>query len=415
MRPRAISTIGFGAAMLACSTRYHNISFDMGQHYALISYIEEHFALPTCGSDSDLYLDIMCGYPPVAHIIAAIFGYFARSPFFGMILVSAAGVFTIYAAILSMLRFEKDMASLYAAIALVSACFLMHASMLGAEVNRNYFFSQLVGTAFFLGFVTTERSLRPFPTLIAIFLLGWVYPITAVQLGCTAIISMLISRQTIISILPFVISAAGAVYFHPLFHSSAALANNNGVIGSGHIPAEWTIFVVIALAISSALLFWSYRRGVLPLLRPIPFISISAGIAGAGVVQYAALRLLSQGSDYIVYKHLFGAFTMLVANIIVWIIVVSYRFIDRAKVSHLRMAWAAALGAVFCSMTAISPFGGFSTRSFADAERASRLSQSIVSLDNHYEQFALEVAVLKKPIVETADRHIREMQLSSSK
>lgn len=401
--------------MLACSIRYHNISFDMGQHYALISYIDEHFALPTCGRDTDLYLDIMCGYPPAAHILAAFFGHSLGSPFFGMILVSAAGVFTVYAAILSLLRFEKDIATVYAATALASACLLMHASMLGAEINRNFFFSQLVGTAVFLGYATVQPTLGALPSLIAVFLLGWVYPITAVQLGCTAISSMILSRQTMVKVLLFAVLAVGAVYFHPLFRPSAGLASNNGMIGTGHIPAYWTIFVVIALGISSASLCWLNRKENLPLIRPIPFISISAGVAAAGLLQYAALKVLGQGSDYIVYKHLFGAFTMLVANIIVWAVIVAYRSINGVRLSRSTMAWVAALGAVFCSMTAIPPFGGVSTRAFANAERLARLSPNTVGLSNHYEQFALEVAVSKMPIAETADRHIRAMQLSLSK
>ena len=148
----------------------------------------------------------------------------------------------------------------------------------------------------------------------------------------------------------------------------------------------------------------------LPLRNPIQFISISAAIACAALVQWAVFVVLGKGSDYIVYKHLFGAFTMLVANIIVWSIVIAYPSIQELEMRRWATACGIAIAAVFCSMTIIPPIGGLSTRAFARTERDARLSRQILNSANHHEQFALEIAIGKMPITETANRHIQAMR-----
>ena len=412
MAHRGILALELIGATLLCSIRYHNVSFDMGLHYAVISYIQEHFRFPSCGSVADAYLEIMCGYPPLTHTLAATVGYLVGSPFLGMIFVTAASVFVLYAAILSMMRFKKDLASVYAAIAICIVCLVLirYTSMIGAEVRRNYFFSQLVGSALLFGFVATQRRLHPLPSLIFMVVLGWVYPIAAVQLGCATIISMMLLREAPAKIGVYALLASAAIFLHPLFRSSSGIANNNGDIGTGYIPEVWTMPIVWALAASSGGLFWYFMHEKLPLRNPIQFISISAAIACAALVQWAVFVVLGKGSDYIVYKHLFGAFTMLVANIIVWSIVIAYPSIQELEMRRWATACGIAIAAVFCSMTIIPPVGGLSTRAFARTERDARLSRQILNSANHHEQFALEIAIGKMPITETADRHIQAMR-----
>lgn len=420
MRVKALFLAGniFGVGLLVstviCSVRYYNGSFDMGLHYALISRIGEGFSFPACGTDGDRYLEVMCSYPALTHLLAAVLGRLVGSPFLGMVLLTAGSVFVAYASILSMMKFEKDIRSVYATIALCLVCLMMgrHVSMIGAEVRGNFFFSQLVGTALLFAVVAFQPQIKFGTSIVFIFVFGWIYPIAAVELACTSIVSMVLARQSLGRIATFVALAASAIYFHPLFQSSSSNAGNNGDIGTGFVPAAWTMPIVFTLAGLSVFAAWALGKRRLPAFNA--FISLSAGIAGAAIMQWAAFILLGQGSEYIVYKHLFVSVTMLAANLIIMVLFITLPAIPAVRLKNSTMLSIRVVGAVFCSMTILPPIGGGrSVLAFANAEKEAMANKDTINgLRNHHEKFALEVALKKVPISTTANQHFREMSSS---
>ena len=390
----------------------------MGLHYALITRIQENFSLPNCVTTSDAYLEVMCGYPPLTHALAASIGYLVGSPFLGMIFSTAASVFIIYAAILSMMKFEKDILSLYAAAAFCFVClvFFRHTPMLGAEVRGNFFFSQVVGTAMVFAFIATQRAPRPVASVVFVFILGWAYPIAAIQLGCAAVASMILTRRRILPTFLLAVCAASAVIFHPLFQASVGIASHNGDIGTGYIPASWTTFIIFALTGSSAIIYWKRLSLQLPLQNPTALPAISAGVAAAAGLQWAAFTFFVKGSEYIVQKHLFVCVTLLTANIIIILFTFAHETIKPTRFQKKHIAPVIVSAAFFCCLTILPPFGGGrSVWEFVRAEKLARATPNTKSnLSNHQEQFALDVGVRRDPITPTAQRHFEEMHHSLS-
>lgn len=394
MRNSVLATmIGAIVSLLACGWYYRNGSFDFGMHYALIAYVFDHWSVP---SRADHYLEIMQDYPPAAHAGAAVIGTAFGSPVIGMHLLTVLSIFISYAALFWQMRFQTARPTFWAfgmtAAVLVFTC--RSPSWLGVEVVGNYFFAHIVGTACVLSFVAVQHRAHAVAAVIGIFLLGWVYPLSAVQLACIATIWIVLQRDAAWKIGVFAICAAAAICFHPSFQASVANASHNGDIGTGFLPKSSVYPATALLTLVSGTLAIEYRCGRLKLISGPAFIATSSGIAAAAIVQMIALHVVGKGSQYLVYKHMFLVTTLLLMTSAV-LVVHLFRVEGRAQ-SKASFAFFA-----FVALTTILvPFLGRPIRSAAALEKAIRTdpdaATSAIATDRH----AFRAGILHIPLHE---------------
>ena len=324
-------------------------SVDMALHYALVEFIREHWVWPTL---RDTHMGEMNQYPPVSHTIAAIVGLLTGSSFLGLHLVSTASAIVVLAILFVLLRFRSAGATLSAttALAIILLVFQYSHVFLGREITGNFFYPQLFGEmcVFSLVLLRSRLSLGVAAeigsAIGATFLLGWVYPIAAVQLAGIAIVwrALLLSKAwyesrrlgggELLSFAILFIGLLAAILFHPLFPVVTNLAINEGDVGV-RVPRALVIPATFLLCALTVVLGFEFARRRLTLRAPDAFVALCGGVACASLAQEAAFYLLGIGSRYGVYKHIFPVSTLLVAALIVCFI--HFRRLDAiAKTGH---------------------------------------------------------------------------------
>jgi hypothetical protein len=139
----ALLVAGFSAALLF--NEFQAYSTDAGQHYALIRALMD---LNTWGSPAATpNLGPLPNYPPLSHWLAAEVGKVFGSGLLGMTLVASASVGLFY---LSMFvisaRIDWRAPVIACVITIVYAA--MRGPVFGRQIVNNYFYAQLVGSAF---------------------------------------------------------------------------------------------------------------------------------------------------------------------------------------------------------------------------------------------------------------------------
>jgi hypothetical protein len=391
--PILAAVVGAIVSLLVCGWHYQNGSFDFGLHYSLIAYIYDNWHLPT---GADRYIEAMRGYPAGAHAAAAIMGVPFGSPIVGMHLMTILAIFTAYASLFWLMRFRSASPTWLAFGATITVLYFARHDRfsLGLEVVGNYFFAQIVGTACLMGFVAVQQRVHAVAAVTVVFLLGWVYPLAAVQLACITTIWMALQRDAAWKIGTFAICAAAAIYFHPLFQQSVVNGSNNGDIGTGLLP-PWAIYPATALLVlMSGTLAFEYYRGRLKLVSGPAFVATGLGVAAAAVVQMLAFHGLGKGSQYLVSKHLFLVVTLLLMTTAV--LGAHLTRVEGGAPSKVAFAICA-----FLALTAIfDPRVGQSVRAAATLEKAIRSDPDAAASAAQTDRFALRVGVLRVPVHE---------------
>ncbi len=313
--------------------KHRSGSVDMALHYALIEYIRDHWAWPTLAVQ---HMGEMNQYPPVSHTVAAVVGMLLGSSFLGLHMVGMTAVIVAYAALFVLMRFTAARATLIAAAALPAILLVLEYShaFIGRELVENYFYPQLSGTSCAFALVALRARLRLgiageiAAALAATFLMGWLYPIGAVQLAGTAVAwrALLVARQwhetrrvdiaSLASVPLLAFGLIAAVLLNPRFFIIAGFAVNEGWV-SLRIPGLLVIPATLLLGATSGLLALACVRGRLGLARPEAFVALCAGVAAASLAQEAAYYGLGSGSQYGVIKHIFPVSTLLAAAAVV--------------------------------------------------------------------------------------------------
>jgi hypothetical protein len=326
--------VAFGC--LAWGWKHRGGSVDMALHYALVEFIRENWAWPTL---RDMHMGEMNQYPPVSHTVAAVLGVLTGSSFLGLHLASILSAMALYATLFVLLRFRMPLATLIATAVLAATLVALqytHA-FLGREITGNFFYPQLFGETCVFALVLLRSRLAPnaggdiILAAGATLLLGWVYPIAAVQWAGIAVawrlLSMLQSwhetRRLHISALLatslLAVSALAAIVFHPLFRIVSSIATNEGTVAT-RIPGHLVIPATIILGALAAVLGSEFVRGRLTLRAADAFVALCAGVAAASLAQAAAYYWLGMGSRYGVYKHIFAVNTLLIAAVAVSVV-----------------------------------------------------------------------------------------------
>jgi len=316
--------------------RHRAGSVDMALHYALIEFIAQHWSWPTLDV---IDMGEMNQYPPVSHTVAAVVGRLFGSSILGLHLVSTISAFATYAMLFVLLRFRNPRATLAASAALTAivAGFESTHAFLGREIVNNFFYPQLFGEmcVFALVLLRSRFALGVASEIAAAvgatFLLGWVYPIAAVQLAGIAVVwralpmaadwyaHRRLAGRDAISFAVLLVGVAIAIVAHPRFAVVATLASNEGWV-IVRVPSALVIPATLLLAALTVALGVLFAQRKLALCAPDAFVALCGGLAGASLAQEAAFYLLGIGSAYGVYKHLFAVSTLLVAAGVVCVV-----------------------------------------------------------------------------------------------
>ncbi len=326
------------ASALVWGWRHRSGSVDMPLHYAVVEYIAEQWHWPSLTVS---YMNGMNQYPPLSHTVAAITGVLCGSPILGLHLVSTASAIIVLAILFLLLRFHDAQATIVAtaAVATLLSVFENTRAFLSQEIVSNFFFPQLFGEmcVFVLVWLRSRFALTLFAeistALAATFVLGWVYPIAAVQLGAVAVVWRILQttsnwyaqrRLSPRDVIAFACLAVGiplAIALHPRFATVATLANNEGWImvripGVLVIPATGLLLGLTAV-LGIIVIRGRVIREKFGLRAPDAFVALCGGIAGASLAQEAAFYLFGLGSRYGIYKHIFAVSTLLVSAVVV--------------------------------------------------------------------------------------------------
>jgi hypothetical protein len=326
-----IVAVTVAAVLLAFGQHYYSWSIDLAFHYSLARNIAESWALP----HEEAYLGYMGSYPPVAHLFAAIVGSFLGSTMLGMTSAALGAVVGIYIFLLSMMRFNRRDAAVFAYIIFCCSVISLrrHNVFFGGEIIGNFFFAQVIGVflsfAAYYAITAVKGSLtQGILTVCTTYLLGWVYPLAQVYLAtsCFSFIALsglqevlsyrALKTPTVISLSLLLVGLPLAIARHPTFRLMASAAQDNaGYVGS--LSAGSVVGCAIALLFVAGILFVFLLRGNLDLVNPIRFVALAVAVACSGILQWIVLRFFGNGSEYAVVKHGFGIVTLLVASIAV--------------------------------------------------------------------------------------------------
>jgi Family of unknown function (DUF6541) len=304
-------------------------SVDMALHYALVEFIRTHGHWPT---PSVGYIGEMNQYPPGAHTVAAIVALLTGSSFLALHLVSTVSAAVTLVALFVLIRFRSSQATLAATALLATALALLEHghNFLGREITGNFFYPQMFGEmcVFTLVVLRSRLSLGLWAEIAAAvgatLLLGWVYPIAAVQMAGIAVAWRMLSmsrhwhssgrvdaRQAL-TLAVLMVGVVAAIVLHPRFPVVVNLATNNGYVDV-RISRGLVVPATFLLCAAVVVLGVEFARQRLMLRAPDAFIALCAGVAAASLAQEAAYYLLGIGSPYGVYKHIFAVSTLLVA------------------------------------------------------------------------------------------------------
>ncbi len=314
-------------------------NIDLARHYQLVYWIEKHHTIPATPTPA---LGEMAGYPPGAHIPAAIVGWILRSPLLGLQVITFLGVTAIWAAIGALLcmfpGFKRWSALSVMMVILVVTAEIgpLKVQLTGFEIIANFFYSQIVGEALFwlvAAFVVwgmrSDFSYRllAWPTAVCALVCTEIHVVPAIQL---LVLLGIVSLRELIRrfrsdkdpgltkyVFPVVLPAATATLFlfSPGFRVMQQGSGSDGVLEVPYINGALgaALLALVVLVVAAGLLAWSLRR---PTSRPGAVVTsgicfIAASIAIPCILQFALLTLGGAGAPYAVKKYVFGLFTVL--------------------------------------------------------------------------------------------------------
>lgn len=321
--------------------QFIQLTGDIAQHFMLVDELMKHGM-----RRPDAQMGVMNIYPDGAHWMAAVLGRLGGSGLVAIVQITIASVFACYVLLIELIGKDSPVK-----VALSVAAFLLLAgthSLIGWEVNFNYFYPQLINDVVLLATLLVLARVRNEWARVGIALaVGalamFVHALAALQVLATTMVLIAWSaaiawraarRIPTESLLPLVALIAGTlaiVTLHPSFRAIRMAAENDGYLEFGYaqvLPVAALCGVVGAIALLKAC-DWKERVCIDTVLG-------CAGVASAMLVflQYGALHVAHDGSNYAVKKHMFVVVTLAAVNLI--------RLIGGWKPGHWRFGWIAA-------------------------------------------------------------------------
>ncbi|TCV95755.1 hypothetical protein EC912_10299 [Luteibacter rhizovicinus] len=333
------ATLALGACIFAWAFPYgYSASPDLAHHYGLIRWLMEHWGVSE-GAAS--ILGEMSIYPRYAHILAAVLGTAAHSPFLGMQLVATASLVVCWIALASMSQLLPGRASWMFVCTFVVLIALnretISLDLVGHEIVVNYFFSQLAGQACFLAIVafcaraeTNKGSgiVLPFVVIALAVLMAGIHLVPAIEgLGYGLVLlsaHALSDKRTWLLRSAVLVGAVGvgvaAMYLHPAFAASRSISENNGFLPLSAVTTLPRLMLLAATTgLASLALIWislPWHRFHLPRVAAV---ARHIGSAGAAIAFLCMLQAVAAamhlGSEYAVRKYAFGLSTILLMEI----------------------------------------------------------------------------------------------------
>lgn len=329
------ATLALGAAVFIRAFPYgYSSSPDVAHHYALIRWLMEHWSV-TDGAAP--ILGEMSVYPRYAHILAAVLGTGAHSPFLGMQLVATLSLVACWAALASMARLLPGRASwafvcTYIALLALNRITL-DLDLVGHEIVVNYFFSQLAGQACFLVVVATFARIEtvkgagirlPLAVIALSVVSAGVHLLPAIEglgYGLALIAAHALSEKRAWLRRSAVLAGAAcvgvaAIYLHPAFTAMRTISDNNGYLPLSAVTTLTRLMVLATTTgiVSLALVWLSLPWHRFHITR-VASLARHLGSAGGAIAFFCILQTaaasLGIGSEYAARKYAFGLSTVL--------------------------------------------------------------------------------------------------------
>lgn len=316
-RHYAAHVLAIGAIIFLLGFGVYSLSIDVAHHFLLIDALgkEDPSTLTTIPA-----LQPMALYPPGSHWLAVGLGMLIGSPYAAMWLISLVSVYVGYYALGRLAQLSRG----YVALAVFIFFALMlriSGAMTGQEIIGNFFYSQLVATAIFFALIIvageiSERGDRYVMVLalVSAALLMTVHLLPSLNLLGTIGFAMLIKlvrsfllkeafASRVVDLAIYGIAAAVLVLFHPAFAAMRMLSENNGAL---EFPIDISVLAgaaVIVALISAWSVLWRERNNQ----GNYDVLIVSAMFASLSLMalQFLALLVSNEGSDYAVKKHLY--------------------------------------------------------------------------------------------------------------
>jgi hypothetical protein len=293
------------------------MSGDMVLHFILVDEIMKHGGVQPGSYLTQLVLPT---YPQASHWLAAIVGWGIGSGFVGIIVVAILSIYVSYSLIIRLVGATLlNLLLLTAVFALLARTF----SLIGWEVVTNWFYPQLVADViFFASLLWLSKNAPIWQQALFVPLVGaatmWVQPIVAIHIfgaGATLVAFLLTEEwhreakfptRTALYLLLLLTLCALVSALHPTMQVMRTVAMNNGYLEFGYSKILLVAMVCAGIGIIN---LWRHFSGRAEYVDAVLGSAVVASTLLA-IAQFAALRMLGEGSDYAVKKHMFIVVTL---------------------------------------------------------------------------------------------------------
>jgi hypothetical protein len=322
------------AFLLIYYGRYIELSGDFVMHFMLVDELMKHGMRRPDVHD----IGMMNIYPDGAHWMAAVLGWIGGSGLVAIVLITVASVFVCYLLLIELVGKDSPVR-----VALATLAFMLLAgthSLIGWEVNVNYFYPQLVDNIALLGtlllLVRVHGEWKQAGMAFAIGALAmFIHPLVALQILACGLVFLAwhgitvghafrrIPLQITAATVALLVGSLAILKFHPAFQAMRQAAENDG-----YLVFSYSNVLLVALMCAFIGIVSLYR----PAHRQDTVIACACiATASLALMQYAALRYGHIGSNYAVKKHMFVVVTLAAISAI--------RLISRWRGIGWNMGW----------------------------------------------------------------------------
>lgn len=313
--------LGVLAILLFRFGRYfQGYSYDLAQHFLLTDEIMKYGGIRP-GDIPSMWM-----YPDATHWIAAVVGWVGgTSGLVGITLVSITSVYLSYLLIIRLIGTSLVRVLVFA----LAFMLLRHTmSLIGWEVVRNYFYSQLVTDVLYFSVLLWMAS-NPAHWKVVVALLGisWftmyahsLVPLHLLGTGCVLMTFQFLlerndkvgRRTAAFSTVVLIVGALVIVAMNPALKQMAGLALNDGWLDFGYTHI---LLIAFLCAVPGVWNLYRHWKGVGEHVDAVIGSSVIAAVCLV-FMQFTALKFHGDGSAYAVKKHMFIVMTLAVLNIV---------------------------------------------------------------------------------------------------